>query len=241
MKHGDRTVRKARIAALFVIMVMLSSRGFAQTPRTPPATGPIYALVFFETEAGSHGRTAKVLRGYAAATRVADGNAAVLPLHEIGRPARFALVEVWRDKAAADAHAAALGSLRGALRPVLTAPFDIRANAGLEVPGGKLGENSEAGHPVYVLTHVDVFPQGKDETIGMLRELAAASRKEAGNLCFDLLQQDGHANHLPVIEEWRDVAAQNAHTEGAPARAFRTKLVTLQGALYDERLYQPIR
>ena len=36
-------------------------------------------------------------------------------------------------------------------------------------------------------------------------------------------------------------AAQNAHAAAEHTRAFRAKLVTLQGALYDERLYRPLR
>ena len=222
--------------------VSLAAPAKAQNPNPPPAaTGPIYTLAFFETVAGSHGRTAKLLRGYSAATQGADGNVAILALHEIGRPARFAIIEVWRDKAAADAHAAALGSLRGALRPLLTAPFDIRANSGLDVAGDPIGTEIGAARAVYVVTHVDVFPPGKDQTVEMLKQLAEASRKEPGNLCFDVLQQDGRLNHLPLIEAWRDLAGQNDHATADHTRAFRNKLVTLQGALYDERLYQPIR
>jgi quinol monooxygenase YgiN len=92
-----------------------------------------------------------------------------------------------------------------------------------------------------VLTHVDVFPAGKDQTIELLKQLAEASRKEAGNLRFDVLQQDGRANHLPLIESWHDAPAQNAHAMAEHTRAFRAKLVPLQGALYDERLYMKLQ
>ena len=33
----------------------------------------------------------------------------------------------------------------------------------------------------------------------------------AGNLRVDVLQQEGRLNHLPLIEAWRDLPAQNAH------------------------------
>ena len=88
-----------------------------------------------------------------------------------------------------------------------------------------------------MLTHVDVFPAGKDQTIDMLKQLAEANRKESGNLRFDVLQQEGRANHLPLIEAWHDAPAQSAHAMAEHTRAFRAKLVPLQGALYDERLY----
>jgi quinol monooxygenase YgiN len=92
-----------------------------------------------------------------------------------------------------------------------------------------------------VLTHVDVFPAGKDQTIDLLKQLAEASRKEAGNLRFDVLQQEGRANHLPLIEAWRDPPAQHAHAMAEHTRAFRAKLLPLQGALYDERLYMKLQ
>ena len=50
-----------------------------------------------------------------------------------------------------------------------------------------------------------------------------------------------HINHLPVFEIWRDAQAQGAHANAPHTRDFRAKLVPLQGALYDERLYTAIR
>jgi quinol monooxygenase YgiN len=74
-----------------------------------------------------------------------------------------------------------------------------------------------------------------------LKQLAEASRKENANLRFEVLQQDGRANHLPLIEAWRDGEAQRMHAMAEHTRAFRAKLVPLQGALYDERLYALVR
>ena len=186
-------------------------------------------------------KTAGLLRQFAAATRKEEGNTGFLALNEIARPGRFAVVEVWRDRAAAEAHAAN-SALRDQLQPWFASPFDIRSNAGLAVMpppvGGEAGAGSAA---VYVLTHVDVFPAGKDQTVEMLKTLAADSRKDPGNLRFDILQQDGRLNHLPIIEAWSSAGAQAAHTMAEHTRAYRAKLVTMQGALYDERLYKAIR
>src|SRR3989442_17679 len=107
--------------------------------------------------------------------------------------------------------------------------------------GPAIGAEPGAGNAVYVLTHVDVFPAGKDQTIEMLKQLAEASRKESGNLRLDVLQQEGRLNHLPLVEAWRDAGAQRGHAMAEHARAFRAKLVPLQGALYDERLYTLVR
>ena len=247
-----------RFPLLFVLGLMLAAAttpASAQTPaptpapapaQTPPPApapnaGPVYILMFFEVAAAATGKAIGLLRPFAAAARNEDGNQGFLALQEIARPARLATVEIWRDKSAADAHGAAVGALRDKLQPLFASPFDIRSNSGLSVSGPPLGAAPAAGKPVYVLTHVDVFPAGKDQTIDMLKQLAEASRKEPGNLLFDVLQQDGRANHLPLVELWRDAKAQSAHAMAEHTRTFRANLVPLQGALYDERLYTAIR
>ena len=230
--------------AVAAMLSMAAGSAVAQAPANPPApiNGPVYLISFFEVAPGAADKAAPALGQYAAESRKADGNAGVLALREAGRPGRFALVEVWRDKPAAEAHGAALGALGEKLKSDLTAPFDTRSNAGLDVAGPALGTESGGGNDsVYVLTHVDVFPAGKDQTVEMLKQLAADSRREAGNLAFDVLQQEGRLNHLPLLEIWRDAGAQDAHVTAAHSRDFRAKLVKLQGALYDERLYRALR
>jgi quinol monooxygenase YgiN len=207
----------------------------------PAAPGPVYIVTYFEVGAAAASTTVGLLRQFAAATRKADGNTGFVALQEIARPGRFAMVEVWHDKAALDAHAAAVGGLRDKLQPLFVSPLDIRTNSGLAVAGPAIGAEPGAASAVYVLTHVDVFPAGKDQTIELLKQLAEASRKEGGNLRFDVLQQEGRANHLPLVEAWHDAGAQRAHAMAEHTRTFRAKLVPLQGALYDERLYTLVR
>ena len=225
--------------AIGLMAAAMSGPVAAQTPAPNP--GPIYVITFFEIGAAAAPGTIAQLRPFAAATRKEAGNQAFLVLQEIARPTRFAIVEVWRDKAAAEAHGAAIGALRDQLQPFFASPFDTRTNTALSIAGPAIGSEPGGGNPVYVLTHVDVPPAGKDQTIDMLKQLAEASRKEGGNLRFDVLQQEGRANHLPLIEAWRNAAAQNAHAMAEHTRAFRAKLVPLQGALYDERLYTALR
>jgi quinol monooxygenase YgiN len=226
-------------SAIAVMFAATVGSAAAQAPASPATGGPVYLITFYEVAPAAVAKTLPLLRQYAIDDRKAEGNTGALALHETGRPGRFAIVEVWRDKAAVDAHGAALTALSDKLQPVLASPFDTRSNAALDVAGPAIG--ADAGNSaVYVLTHVDVFPAGKDQTIEMLKELAADSRKEPGNLRFDVLQQDGHLNHLPLLETWRDARAQDAHVMAEQTRAFRAKLVPLQGALYDERLYQAV-
>jgi quinol monooxygenase YgiN len=231
--------------AIAVTLAMGAGPAAAQAPANTPApaaiSGPIYLLSFFEVVPAAADKTSPLLAQYAAESRKADGNAGALALRETNRPGRFALVEVWRDKPAVDAHGAALAALGEKLKTDIAAPFDTRSNAGLDVAGAQIGAEADAGNAVYVLTHVDVFPAGKDQTVEMLKQLATDSRKEKGNLRFDVLQQEGRLNHLPLIEAWRDAAAHDSHVTAQHTRAYRAKLVKLQGALYDERLYQTAR
>src|SRR5881275_770649 len=94
------------------VAVMLAASGpaGAQAPATapanpppPPLSGPNYRITYFDVAPAATVKTAALLRQFAAATKKQDGNAGFLALSEIGRPGRFAVVEVWRDRAAADA------------------------------------------------------------------------------------------------------------------------------------------
>ena len=100
-------------------------------------------------------------------------------------------------------------------------------------PGGPLA--------VSVLTHIDVFPAGKDRVADLARALAEAGRNSAGNLRFDVLRWAGHPNHFTLIEGWCHREAFEASAMAAPTREFRQKLTPLEGALYDERLYHALR
>ena len=236
-------LRYRLVMTVALLLAAVAGPAQAQTPApgSAPSAGPIYIVTYFEVGAAGASTTVGLLRQFAAATRKADGNAGFVALQETARAGRFAMVEVWRDKPALDAHAAAVGGLRDKLQPLFASPLDIRTNSGLAVAGPAVGAEPGAGSAVYVLTHVDVFPAGKDQTIEMLKQLAEASRKESGNLRFDVLQQEGRLNHLPLVEAWRDAGAQRGHAMAEHTRAFRAKLVPLQGALYDERLYTLVR
>ena len=73
------------------------------------------------------------------------------------------------------------------------------------------------------------------------KELAEAGRKDEGNILFDVLQQDGRPNHFTLVEAWRDRKAFDASVMASHTKDFRQKLTPLEGALYDERLYQAVR
>jgi len=231
-------------AAMLAAAVSAGAQAPAPAPSQPAATieGPVYILTFFEVDAPAATKTARLLRQFAAVTRQEKGNGGFLALREAGRTGRFAMVEMWRDKDAADAHKPAVAALGEKLKAVTVAPFDTRLNSGLSVAGPTIGAEPDSGNlAAFVLTHVDVGPPGTNQTVELLKALAEASRKEEGNLRFDILQQAGRPNHLPIVEAWRTPTARDGHLMAQHTRDFRAKLVALQGALYDERVYRAVR
>ena len=202
--------------------------------------GPLYAVVYFEVDPTEAAQTAAAARQYADASGKEDGNLAFEMFQEIARPSRFAVVEVWRDKKAAEAHgkAAAATALGQKLQPAMIDGFGVRPHGAFDVAAPKGQVPSGA---LYVVTHVDVFPAGKDQAAELVKAQADAARKDDGNLRYDVLQWDGHPNHFTLVEAWRDRKAFDASAAASHTKQVRQKLMPLEGALYDERLYQAVR
>jgi quinol monooxygenase YgiN len=176
------------------------------------------------------------LGAHAAASRADSACLRFDLLRRLDRPHHFAMVEAWRDAAAAEAHRRGRGAaLRAALAPGLAAPYDERPHATLSV-----GEAGDAAGAIHVVTHVDVIPTARETGGAALASLAAASRGTPGNLRFDALIQESRPNHFTLVEAWRDEAALLAHAAAPHLRAFRDGLLPMSGSLFDERLYRKV-
>ncbi len=202
--------------------------------------GPVYTVAYIQVAASAASHAAALARQLAASSREEPGNAGFEALVEIGRPNRLALLARWHGEAAATAHAAGASAsgFGDQLQPILASPFEVRSFDGLSVerpaePGGPLA--------VWVLTHIDVFPAGKERVADLARSLAEAGRSSEGNLRFDVLRWVGHPNHFTLIEGWCRRDAFEASAMAARTRDFRQQLTPLEGALYDERLYHALR
>src|SRR5260221_13209566 len=66
-------------------------------------------------------------------------------------------------------------------------------------------------------------------------QVAAASRKEAGNERYDILQRIDRKNQFVILEAWTDLKAAEAHTGGGALKQFKDKLKPLRASFYDER------
>jgi len=225
-----------RFSQLVLGLVPLALATVHSAAAQQAAGAAVYTVTYFEAAVPDDAKAVALTRQLAGASRKQPGNLGLDAFQEIGRPSRFALFEGWHDKAAADAHAkaAAVTAFHDKLQPLLVGPFEVRVFNGFSIAGQSAPGGTQA---VYVVTHVDVFPAGKDQAAALVTALAEAGRKMPGNLRFDVLQVDGHANHFTLIQGWLDRKAFDTSLMAASTRDFRQKLTPLEGALYDERLY----
>ena len=79
----------------------------------------------------------------------------------------------------------------------------------------------------YMVTYVEATPAAKRQTASLLRQLAAASRQDAGRPRFEILQRTAPTNQFVILEAWKDEAALNAHAATAHAKQFRDKVQPL--------------
>ncbi len=151
---------------------------------------------------------------------------------------QVATFETWKDQQALDAHMAAAHTKKflDAVAPLLLAPIDDRPCIALDVAPSQ----SPGGNALYVVTHVDVIPPSRDSAVTMLKAAASTSRKERGNLGFDVLQQTARSNHFQVVDVWNNRKAEDTHEIAPETKDLRSKLLPLGGALYDRRWYKAL-
>jgi quinol monooxygenase YgiN len=219
-------------AALFCSLLAAPVQLVLAQDSSPPADPAVYAVAYVEVRASAAASARTTLKEYRDALQ-RRGSASIEIFEQAGRPGHFAVVEKWRDPSALDARdGGARKRLLDALEPVRVSGYDERPYKTLSTAPEVAA--SERG-AVYVVTHVDVVPN--PQAAGMLERLAEASRKEPGNLRFDVVQHTMRANHFTVIEHWRDQAALDSHVSAAHTRQYRDELQPLTGSPLDERVY----
>ena len=221
----------------FLCSIAIPVLGFAQAARADEASDAvIYVVTYIEVMPSSQSEAMALFRQYHEASRKEEGNVRLEVLQQSSRPDHFALLEVWQDQQAFAAHGMATHTKqwREQLQPLRSSPYDERVHKGLAI-GPMLTARTVGA--TYVVTHADAIPPGKDDALALLKQLAEASRKDGGNVRFEVLQQSSRQNHCTIVEVWQDQQAFEAHAMAAHTRQFRDKFQPLSGSLYDERLY----
>jgi quinol monooxygenase YgiN len=185
---------------------------------------------------------ASTLKAYRDPSRKDKGNVHLDVFENIDRPNQFVILGAWADQAAYDAHkeGANFKTLNEKIQSMLIAPLDTRRHTAL-AGSTAVAPDKSARDAVVAITHVDVIPPQKDNGIAALKQLAEDSRQHAGNLQFHVWQQVDRPNHATVVEAWNSRGAFNIHQMRNETREFRTKLAPMSGALYDERLFKPMK
>ena len=220
----------------FALLCGLAAMTFASASAFAQAT--FYTVTYIEAVPPSTVLAGNLLKTYRDASRKEPGAVRVDVEQRLDRPNQYVVVASWKDQKAFEDHTASTHAktLTEKLTPLLAAPTDTRQHGGLAVGDIKAAR----GANVTAVTHVDVIPPQKDNGIAAVKQLAEDSRKQAGNLRFDVLQQTNRPNHFTVVETWLNRPAYDAHYMHAQTRDFRGKLISMTGALYDERLYRTL-
>lgn len=223
----------------FVAMVLAMALVALLTTAPVRAEGPVYVLTYVEVGNDAVAPAADLLHRLRHGMHSEKGMLNDTMLVERGRQTRLAILDAFEDKATADAHASTPDTqgFRSKLQPMLVAPPDVRHFVGVDT-----APQTKPGGPraIYILTHVDVIPSFKDQTAAALKALAANSRRDPSCLRFDILVQDNRGNHFTMVEAWRDIGAFQSYRSAPATRDFREKLGPMQGALYDQRIYEAV-
>jgi quinol monooxygenase YgiN len=219
-----------RLLPVLISMVLLG----AQTP--PDSTA--YSVAYVDILPASRIAAITALKQYRDASRKDDGFQRIEFFEQAGRPAHFCIIETWANSRDLDTHAASphAKDFRNRIDPMRLSDYDLRPYKTLSF--GTAG-NNRSGRGTFVITHVDIGAQG---TIAadLLRNLAEASRKEEGNLRFDVLQHTMRANHFTVIEEWQTAKTIEMHAAATHTKEYRNSLGPIAGSPLDERLYNVV-
>lgn len=100
-----------------------------------------------------------------------------------------------------------------------------------------LGQSAHAqGDAVYLVTYVEVMPNAVASATALLQRYRSTSRRDAGNLRFDVLAETARPNRFVILEAWKDQTALDAHVQSTGSVQFQEQLKPIKDAPDDRRL-----
>jgi quinol monooxygenase YgiN len=185
----------------------------------------------------SRATSINVLKQYTETTRKDDGFLSLDLMEQIGRPGHFVILEKWADQKSFDAHGIAepTKQLMTRLDPVRVA-IDQHAYRTFAVAAAP----NVSEQAITVVSHVDTAGNQVDAP-ALMRRLAEMSRKEKGNVRFDVLQNAMRLNHFTIVETWQSQEALDAHAAASHTREYRNAIQPVLGSPLDERLFKVVK
>lgn len=100
---------------------------------------------------------------------------------------------------------------------------------------GPAGAQAPASYAVtYIELKAAAVPAGRT----ILRAYGAASRRESGNLQFEVLQETGRESRFAILEAWNSRAALNSHYHGPDTARTLAGLAAMRAAPDDRRMFE---
>src|SRR6185369_1692130 len=201
--HMEMVVR-VLLLGMVVVAIGVIQDARAQTPAPTPAPTPaavpapegnIYSVTYVEVLPTAKADAVMLLRRYREAAQKEGGNLRCEVVQRIDQSHQFAILEIWKDHAAFEAHAKSANTTetREKIAAIRNAPTDERVHTALSV--GPIDALTARG-AIYVATHVDVIPPRKDDGVTALKRLGEESRRERDNVRFEVVQQINRPNHF---------------------------------------------
>jgi quinol monooxygenase YgiN len=116
----------ALVALTFAPAIAQQQPAIVTSP--PPDASPLNVVIHVDFVPRRSAEGMAALQQYAVDSRKDDGATHVEILQELAQPNHFIIVEVWRNRAAYDAHIGAAHTIawRTTIQPLMGSPFDVR-------------------------------------------------------------------------------------------------------------------
>jgi quinol monooxygenase YgiN len=202
-----------------------------------PPDSTAYSVAYVDIALVSGNAAITAIRQYRDGSRKDEGFQRIEYFEQAGRAAHFCIIETWANNRDLDTHSASANArdFRTKIDSIRVSDYDQRPYKTLSLGAAQNDGNSRG---TFVITHVDIG--GPGNAADLLRGLAETSRKEEGNLRFDVLQHTMRANHFTVIEEWQTAKALEKHATATQTKEYRNSLAPMAGSPLDERLYKVV-
>jgi quinol monooxygenase YgiN len=199
-----------------------------------------YIVTYIDVQPSSTSQGIDLISQYCEGSSTDSENLGIDLVQETGRQNRFVMVEVWKDESCFRAHEQTQRAeqFRARFKAIHNSPSDQRVHHAFTIGPAPAARKRDT---LCLVTHVDVPPPRKSEAETLLKSLAEESRRDPGNVRYDVFQQIDRPNHFTVFAEWKDQAAFDSHEMKPHRRSFRETLWPMLGSPYDERLYKPLR
>ena len=188
------------------LLPLLIGTGLLVAQAPPDSTA--YSVAYVDILPASRTAAVAAIKQYRDASRKDEGFQRIEFFEQAGRPAHFCIIETWASSKDLDTHAASANAkdFRTKIDSMRLSDYDQRSYKTLSLGAA---HNDGSSRSTFVITHVDIGGQGTNAA-DLLRKLAEASRKEEGDLRFDVLQHAVRANHFTWIMHTIDVPSADA-------------------------------